>query len=138
MDYNITPKHNYKLSEEDRKLIVLDYTLNHTNDNIYNICNRYSISKRTLYDILHKYTQKEKNEIIEESIKSYKRNFTKRTTHLINKALDKLEQQLEQDNDNINLSQLSTTIGILYDKSRLEENLSTSNQSFNININIDK
>lgn len=138
MDYNITPKHNYKLSEEDRKLIVLDYTLNHTNDNIYNICSRYNISKRTLYDILHKYTPTQRQEIVNESIKSYKRNFTKRTTHLINKALDKLEQQLEQDNDSINLSQLSTTIGILYDKSRLEDNLSTSNNSFNININIDK
>lgn len=136
VDLHVNNKHNYKLTLEDKKAIVLDYTLNKTNTNIENICIKYNISKRTLYDILHKFDSKEVNDIVNESIKRYKQNFTKKANNIINKALDRIDNQL--DNDNINISQLSTTIGILYDKTRLEDNLSTSNNSFNINIHIDK
>lgn len=129
-------KHNYKLTTEDKKAILLEYTLNKTNTNIMSICKKYDISKRTLYDIVHKFTSQETDLIVNESIKRYKRNFTKKANNIINKALDRIDNQL--DNDNVNISQLSTTIGILYDKTRLEDNLSTSNNSFNININIDK
>lgn len=136
VDLHVNNKHNYKLTLEDKKAIVLDYTLNKTNTNIENICIKYNISKRTLYDIIHKFDSKEINDIVNESIKQYKRNFTKKANNIINKALDRIDNQL--DNDNVNISQLSTTIGILYDKTRLEDNLSTSNNSFNINIHIDK
>lgn len=139
MEYQIiNNKHNYKLTEEDRHNIILDYTLNHTKDNILSICSRYDISKRTLYDILHKYDDKQKEEIVNNSIKQYKRNFTKRTEHIISKALNRLEEEINKQDNEINISQLTTAIGILYDKNRLENNLSTSNNSFNININIDK
>lgn len=129
-------KHNYKLTLEDKKAILLEYTLNRTNTNVLSICKKYNISRRTLYDIVHKFTSQETDLIVNESIKQYKKNFTKKANNIINKALDRIDNQL--DNDNVNISQLSTTIGILYDKTRLEDNLSTSNNSFNININIDK
>ena len=129
-------KHNYKLTLEDKKAILLEYTLNRTNINVLSICKKYNISRRTLYDIVHKFTSQETDLIVNESIKNYKKNFTKKANNIINKALDRIDNQL--DNDNVNISQLSTTIGILYDKTRLEDNLSTSNNSFNININIDK
>ena len=131
-------KHNYKLTPEDKKLILLEYTLNKTNTNIDSICLKYNISKRTLYDIIHSFNNEETNNIINSSIKEYKRNFTKKANNIINKALDRIDNELNNNIDNINISQLSTMLGILYDKTRLEDNLSTSNNSFNININIDK
>lgn len=133
----VNNKHNYKLTIEDKKLILLEYTLNKTNTNIDSICLKYNISKRTLYDIVHSFDNKETNDIINSSIKEYKKNFTKKANNIIEKALNRIDNQLN-DNENINISQLSTMLGILYDKTRLEDNLSTSNNSFNININIDK
>ena len=129
-------KHNYKLSIDDKKAILLEYTLNKSNRNVLNICKKYSISRQTLYNVVHNFTSKETDLIVNESIKTYRKNFTKKANNIINKALDRIDNQL--DNDNVNISQLSTTIGILYDKTRLEDNLSTSNNSFNINIHIDK
>lgn len=129
-------KHNYKLSIDDKKAILLEYTLNKSNRNVLNICKKYNISRQTLYNVVHNFTSKETDLIVNESIKTYRKNFTKKANNIINKALDRIDNQL--DNDNINISQLSTTIGILYDKTRLEDNLSTSNNSFNINIHIDK
>ena len=137
MNNEVIPyKHNYKLSDEDKHNIVLEYTLNKNKTTIDNICKKYEISPKTMYTILNQYNQKEKNEIVENSIKEYKKNFTKTANLIINKALNKINNQLESDKD-INLNQLSTTIGILYDKTRLEDNLSTSNNSININIKID-
>ena len=137
-DIQVNNKHNYKLTEEDKKLIIIDYTLNRTNDNIYNICNRYNISKQTLYNIINKYTKEERYNLVDKSIKEYRKNFTKKANNIIEKALNRIDNQLNDNDNNINISQLSTMLGILYDKTRLEDNLSTSNNSFNININIDK
>lgn len=129
-------KHNYKLSEEDKKSIVLEYTLNRNKTTIQSICKKYDITEQTVYNVLKNYNQKEKNEIVNQSIKEYRANFSKNANLIINKALQKINNQLE-DSDNININQLSTTIGILYDKTRLEDNLSTSNNSININIKIE-
>lgn len=130
-------KHNYKLTDEDKKNIVLEYTLNRSKTTIDNICRQYDISPKTMYTVLNQYTQKQKNEIVDERITEYKKNFTKKSHAIINKALEKINEKLEQGADNVNINQLSTTIGILYDKTRLEDNLSTSNNSININIKIE-
>ena len=131
-------KHNYKLTLEDKKLILLEYTLNRTNENISSICKKFGISKRTLYDVIHSFDKQTTDLIVSESIKEYKHNFTKKANNIIEKALNKIDNQLNDNNNNIDISKLSTMLGILYDKTRLEDNLSTSNNSFNININIDK
>jgi len=137
MANNITSyKHNYKLTEEDKKSIVLEYTLNRTKTTIDSICKKYCISEQTIYNVLNSYNQKEKQEIIDDSIKEYRKNFSKNANLIISKALNRLNNEIDNA-DNINLNQLSTTIGILYDKTRLEDNLSTSNNSININIKID-
>ena len=127
-------KHCYKLTDEDRKEIVLDYFLNRSKDNIDIICTRHNISKATLYNIVkNKNYKKEVNAYITEN----KRNLTKKFDILIDKAAKKINEKLEKGED-INLNQLSTTLGILYDKSRLEQNLSTSNNSINISIKVEK
>ena len=125
-------KHNYKLTREDKQIITLDYYLNRSTQNIEDLCNRYNISKRTLYNIINNSkNQKEVDRYITEC----KNNFTKKTTILIDKAIDKLGGKIEQDDANIR--DLTTAIGILYDKNRLENNQSTSNNSIQINIKVE-
>ena len=129
-------KHNYKLSVSDKKAILLDYQLDHTKENIQAIMNKYDISKRAIYDIVNKYDDKEKALILADSIKDYSSNFTKKANEIIALMLDRIEKQVKSD-DKIQLSQLVTSLGILYDKMRLNDNQSTSNSSININIKIE-
>lgn len=126
-------KHNYKLSEEDKQAIVLDYYLNRSKENISDLCNRYNISTRRVYQLVkdEKY-QKQVNSYITEC----KNNFTKKTTILIDQAIDKLQDKIQ--NEDANIKDLNTTIGILYDKNRLEQNLSTSNNAISINIKVER
>ena len=123
-----TGKRKNKLSNEDKQAILLEYELDHTNNNIQAICNKYQITKRTLYDLKKK---KDSNSIID-----YQSNFTKKANEIIALMLDRLENELKA-SDKINISQLSTSLGILYDKMRLNDNQSTSNSSININIKIE-
>ena len=55
---------------------------------------------------------------------------------IIDKAINQLNEKIEDGDANI--KDLTTTIGILYDKNRLEQNLSTSNNSININLKIER
>jgi len=125
-----------KLSNDDRKAILLEYQCNHTNENIQAICQKYSISKRAMYDVINKYDDKDKALILSDSIKDYSSNFTKKANEIIALMLDRIEKEVKSD-DKIQLSQLVTSLGILYDKLRLNENQSTSNSSININIKIE-
>lgn len=129
-----TTKHNYKLTKEDKNNIILEYYLNRSKNNVEKIASNYNITRQSVYQVLNSYTQKEKNDIVDASIKEYKQNFTRKSHAIINKALEKIYKKLDDDNS---INQLSTTIGILYDKTRLEDNLSTSNNSVNISIKIE-
>ena len=132
----IKNKHNYKLSEEDKQYITTSYFLNRSKDNIQRLCDTYSISKRTVYDLVNKEKSKE---YIEKSVTESKANFTKKIDLLITKALDKIDEKLEDgDIDKTTLRDLSIMVGTLYDKSRLEQNLSTSNNAIEINIKVEK
>lgn len=127
-----TTKHNYKLSQEDKQQITLEYYLNRKKENIEDLCNRYNISHQTIYNIIRdKKNQKQLNDYITES----RKNFSKKTSILIDKAIDRLNDKIE--NEEVNAKDLVTTIGVLYDKNRLENNQSTSNNSININIKIE-
>lgn len=126
-------KHNYKLTDEDKQSITLEYYLNRSKQSIEELCNKYNVSIQTIYNIVknEKY-QKQLNEYIKET----RSNFNKKTSILIDKAIDKLQNKI--DTEDANIKDLTTTIGILYDKNRLENNLSTSNNSININLKIEK
>ena len=126
-------KHCYKLSEEDKQTITLDYYLNRSKQNVEDICNRYNISTRRLYQLVkdERYTK-----ALDGYITQCKNNFSKKTSILIDKAIDKLQDKI--DNEDANIKDLTTTIGILYDKNRLEQNLSTSNNSISINIKVER
>lgn len=126
-------KHNYKLTEEDKNSIVLDYYLNRSKENIQDLCNRYNVSSRTIYSIVkqEKY-QTQVNGYIEQC----KRNFSKKSKIIIDKALNKLNEKI--DNEEVSPKDLITLTGVLYDKTRLEDNLSTSNKSIEINLKIER
>ena len=122
-----------KLTKEQRQEILVKYKLDNTKNNIAKICKDYNITKQTIFNI----AKSDISENIEKSITESQCNFTKRVDAIITQILDRIEQEI-QTSDKITLSQLSTTLGILYDKSRLENNLSTSNNSININIKVEK
>ena len=122
-----------KLTKEQRKEILLQYKLDNSKTNIAKICKEYNITKQTIFNIAKSDICKD----IEQSTKENKDDFTKRANKIIKMVFDRMEKQLQED-DKITLSQLSTTLGIMYDKSRLENNLSTSNNAININIKVEK
>jgi len=133
----MTPKkHNYKLTKQDKQDILTEYVLDRSKANTTAICKKYDISERAFYDIVNKASESEKEKILNNSIIEYQRNFSKKTAIIIDRLLDRINQELNN-TDKIQLSQLTTSFGILYDKMRLNENLSTSNNSININIKIE-
>jgi nucleoid DNA-binding protein len=100
---------------------------------VFTICNDYGITRQYIFKLAKSDAGKE----IEQNINEIKPEFTKRVNEIIDKILQRIDYELEN-GDKITLSQLSTTLGILYDKSRLENNLSTSNNAININIKVEK
>ena len=135
--YNIDKKkHNYKLSKEDEHDIIINYYLDRHLYNIDNICNRYNISRQTIYNLINKY-KNSKDNIIDKCVNRTRQNFNKKTALIIDKALENINKQLES-NPDIAVNQLATLVGILKDKENLDLGKSTSNNAFNINIKIDK
>lgn len=122
-----------KLTIEQRKEIITAYKLDNTKENIQAICNKYNITRQYIYKLLKSDIVKD----VDKSITESKQEFTKRANEIIKLILDRIEEKALND-DKTTLSQLSTTLGILYDKSRLENNLSTNNSSININIKVEK
>lgn len=122
-----------KLTIEQRKEIIASYKLDNSKSNLARICNDYNITRQYIYKLLKSDIVKD----VDKSITDNKEEFTKRCNSIIKKTLDRIEKEVLE-GDKITLSQLSTTLGILYDKSRLENNLSTSNSSININIKVEK
>ncbi len=124
--------HLEKLTEEQRQNIITSYKLDNSKGNIAKLCKDYNITKQYVFKLAKSDRAKE----IDASITEAKPLFTKRVNEIIEKLLNRIDYEIEN-GDKITLSQLSTTLGILYDKSRLENNLSTDNKSVNINIKIE-
>jgi nucleoid DNA-binding protein len=122
-----------KLTKEQHKEILTKYKLDNSKANIAKICKEYNITKQTIFNIAKSDISKE----VEKSITESKDNFTKRCNEIIKLTMDRIENEI-LNGDKVTLSQLSTTLGILYDKSRLENNLSTSNNEVKISIKIEK
>ena len=136
--YNIDKnKHNYKISEEELNNLLIDYYIDKSNTNIMNICNKYNISKSWFYRLV-KQNKNNMNKRVESVIKTNRRNFTKKSEALINKAITRINKELDNPEAKVDLKQLSILLGTLYDKTALEEGKATSNNAFNINIKIDK
>ena len=125
-------KYNYKLTEEDRKTIVLEYILNKSYQNIESLANKYNISVKTIYNIVN---DKRYNQVVDKYITESSNNFKKKSKILIDKALNTINQKIEEGDASIR--DLTILTGTLYDKTRLEDNLSTQNNAISINIKIE-
>ena len=126
-------KHNHKLNEDDIKEILLYYYLDNTKQTRDELLDKYNISKQTYYNIVRNDKNKQ---LIEKDINEKRQLFTQKSEVIIDKALNKINSKI--DNDDVNAKDLITITGILYDKTRLENNLSTSNNSININLKIER
>jgi transposase-like protein len=133
MANNIVKKHNYKLSPEDKQQIMVEYLLNRRKENVETLCKRFDISKVTLYDIVK---SKEGQELLEKHITESKRNLTKKLDIILDKTIKGLNDKLQE--EDIKALDYAKILGITYDKSRLENNLSTSNNEVKISIKIEK
>lgn len=133
---NTKKVNNYRrLSESERVNIIASYMLDKSNNNIQKICSDYNISKQTIYNLVKKKDLKEKALM---SISEKVPNFTKRIDTIIDTALDKIEYKLQyEDGEKTTYRDLAIMIGTLYDKSRLEKNLSTENKAVEINIKVE-
>lgn len=65
-----------------------------------------------------------------------KEEFTDKASRLIDKALKRLEEALDNKEDKIPVNNLSTVIGILYDKRALAKGESTANNKFEVDIKV--
>lgn len=128
-----THKKTHKLSEEDIKDIMLYYYLDNSKSTLKEILQKYNISESYYYRLV-----KNKNniELINKDITESKKLFSKKTEIIINKILTKVNNKV--DTEDASIKDLITSMGILYDKNRLEQNLSTSNNSIQINLKIER
>lgn len=125
-----------RLSQNERVEVLSSYMLDKSKNNIDLLCRKYNITKQTIYNLAKK---KEVKKMAIENITEQAPNFSKRVDFLIEKALDKLEYKLnEEDTEKATYRDLAVLIGTLYDKSRLDKNLSTENKAIEINIKIEK
>ena len=125
-----------KLNDKQRNEIITRCKLDTSKENIKQIALDYNITTRYIYKLIKSDASKE----IEKEINSITANgneFTKKANEIINLLFQRIEDEIKN-GEKISLSQLSTTLGILYDKSRLENNLSTENKAIQINISIEK
>lgn len=136
---NNKPRKKYhKLTDIEKKEIITLYKLDNSKKNIAKIAKEYDITERQVFNLLKKNVSNEIEKGIKHNIKNQEDDFTKRIGELIKITMDRLEKELLSNDNKVTISQLSTTLGILYDKSRLEQNLSTSNNAININIKVEK
>lgn len=118
-----------KLTQQQRKEIVLSHYLDSSKENIEYLMDKYNMSKQGLYNVIN---HKDSKNYIQE----YSPTLTKKMDKVIDLCIDKIIEAIEE--GRATPKDIITTFGIVYDKSRMEKNLSTSNQSININIKIDK
>lgn len=78
---------------------------------------------------------KDKPEFVELCARK-KDEFADKATTLIDKALNRLEQVLDNKEEKIPVNNLSTVIGTLYDKRNLAEGKSTENTKLDVNITV--
>ena len=64
------------------------------------------------------------------------KDFAETATRLIEKATNRIEESLDNKKESIPLNQLSTTLGVLYDKRALARGESTENTKVSIEIDV--
>lgn len=76
---------------------------------------------------------KDKEEFVK-LCKEKRDEFVEKANRIIDKALNRIEQSLDNDNEKIPINNLSTVIGTLYDKRNLAEGKATVSTDINIKM----
>lgn len=118
----------------DTQTIYKIMQLYFTYGNFTDVSNELDVPESTVRDIVN--NNKDKPEFAELRDKT-RRKFSKDFEEIIDLAVNRLKQEI-QEQDKIPVSQLSTVVGTLYDKNRLENNESTENTNQTINIGFSK
>ena len=118
----------------DTQTIYKIMQLYFTYGNFTDVSNELDVPESTVRDIVN--NNKDKPEFTELRDKT-RRKFSKDFEEIIDLAVNRLKQEI-QEQDKIPVSQLSTVVGTLYDKNRLENNESTENTNQTINIGFSK
>lgn len=114
------------------------------NDDVYKIMSVYAVTNNyneTARRLNMSYTKVRSTVLANKDKEEFKKlmgkkkeEFIEKADKIIDKALEKLYNEL--DKDGIAINHLSTVIGILYDKKALAKGESTSNETVNIKINL--
>jgi hypothetical protein len=118
----------------DTQTIYKIMQLYFTYGNFTDVSNELDVPESTVRDIVN--NNKDKPEFTELRDKT-RRKFSKDFEEIIDLAVNRLKQEIVEQ-DKIPVSQLSTVVGTLYDKNRLENNESTENTNQTINIGFSK
>ena len=106
----------------------------YTSNNYTETARQLGLPKTTVFDTVEKNKDKPEFELLRTKTRT---KFGDKFEKIINKALERLDREIDEQ-DKIPVSQLSTVVGTLYDKNRLENNESTENTNQTINIGFSK
>lgn len=101
-----------------------------TTNNYTETARQLGLAKTTVFDIVEK--NKDKPEFVQLRTKTINK-FSEKFENILNKAINRLDRELDEQ-DTIPVNQLSTVIGTIYDKNRLEKGESTENTNQTITI----
>lgn len=99
-------------------------------DNMNEVSRSLNIPYTTVFDTIKRNQDKEEFVKLREETR---KQFSNKATRIIDKALNRIDKELDEQ-DTIPVNQLSTVIGTLFDKVRLDKGESTENTNQTINI----
>lgn len=99
-------------------------------DNMNEVSRTLSIPYTTVFDTIKRNQDKEEFVKLREETR---KQFSNKATRIIDKALDRIDKELDEQ-DTIPVNQLSTVVGTLFDKVRLDKGQSTENTNNTITI----
>lgn len=128
-------KGSRKLTPSETREIVQDYI---RTGNYSETGRTYDKDSRTIQNIVERFqlkNQEEYNKLFNSYIAKSEQEFIRKSTTIINKIGDKIEEQVEFGDNTI--AQLSTSLGILYDKRQLSQGKSTNNSQVIVKLSSD-
>lgn len=99
-------------------------------DNMNEVSRTLSIPYTTVFDTIKRNQDKEEFVKLRQETR---KQFSNKATRIIDKALDRIDKELDEQ-DTIPVNQLSTVVGTLFDKVRLDKGQSTENTNNTITI----
>ena len=114
----------------DNETVFKIMSLYFVTDNMNEVSRKLSIPYTTIFDTIKRNQDKEEFVKLREETRN---QFSNKATRIIDKALNRIDKELDEQ-DTIPVNQLSTVVGTLFDKVRLDKGESTENTNQTIKI----